>query len=164
MARHCPQAIRCADPFHVVRWATDALDEVRRQIELAERLDAWRSRGIELRLASGNPVLRYLLDGWPQRVSETEAAAALAGPLPTVIVVSGPLLVPDFESAEPNAIDRLEMAHVAYNRLDRAEFILRRPTPIVDASGAELCRVLHYSEVREYPATTLILSGEPRGA
>ncbi len=25
-----PNAIRCADPFHVVKWATDALDEVRR--------------------------------------------------------------------------------------------------------------------------------------
>ncbi len=27
----CPNAVRCADPFHVVQWATDALDEVRRQ-------------------------------------------------------------------------------------------------------------------------------------
>jgi transposase len=27
----CPTAIRCADPFHVVRWTTDALDEVRRE-------------------------------------------------------------------------------------------------------------------------------------
>jgi transposase len=31
VARRCPQAVRCADPFHVVKWATDALDEVRRQ-------------------------------------------------------------------------------------------------------------------------------------
>jgi transposase len=31
VARRCPGAIRCAEPFHVVRWATDALDEVRRQ-------------------------------------------------------------------------------------------------------------------------------------
>ena len=31
VARRCPQAVRCADPFHVVAWATDALDEVRRQ-------------------------------------------------------------------------------------------------------------------------------------
>ncbi len=30
VAQRCPNAIRCADPFHVVRWATDALDEVRR--------------------------------------------------------------------------------------------------------------------------------------
>jgi len=27
---HCPQAVRCADPFHVVAWATEALDEQRR--------------------------------------------------------------------------------------------------------------------------------------
>ena len=26
-----PNAVQCADPFHVVAWATDALDEVRRQ-------------------------------------------------------------------------------------------------------------------------------------
>lgn len=30
----CPEAKRCIDPFHVVQWATDALDEVRRE--------AWR--------------------------------------------------------------------------------------------------------------------------
>jgi transposase len=35
VARHCPQAVRCADPFHVVQWATFALDEVRR--------DAWNT-------------------------------------------------------------------------------------------------------------------------
>lgn len=27
----CPQAVRCADPFHVVGWATEALDAVRRE-------------------------------------------------------------------------------------------------------------------------------------
>jgi transposase len=27
----CPQAVQCADPFHVVAWATDALDELRRE-------------------------------------------------------------------------------------------------------------------------------------
>lgn len=31
VAERCPNAVRCADPFHIVRWATDALDEVRRQ-------------------------------------------------------------------------------------------------------------------------------------
>ena len=31
VADRCPQAVRCADPFHVVRWATEALDAVRRQ-------------------------------------------------------------------------------------------------------------------------------------
>lgn len=31
VTRRCPQAVRCADPFHVVAWATEALDLVRRQ-------------------------------------------------------------------------------------------------------------------------------------
>ncbi len=31
VADRCPNAVRCADPFHIVKWATDALDEVRRQ-------------------------------------------------------------------------------------------------------------------------------------
>jgi transposase len=30
VADRCPNAVRVADPFHVVKWATDALDEVRR--------------------------------------------------------------------------------------------------------------------------------------
>jgi transposase len=30
VAARCPNAVRCADPFHVVAWATKALDEVRR--------------------------------------------------------------------------------------------------------------------------------------
>jgi transposase len=30
VAQRCPDAVRCADPFHVVKWATEALDAVRR--------------------------------------------------------------------------------------------------------------------------------------
>jgi len=37
VATRCPQAVLCLDPFHVVRWATDALDEVRRQTWNAAR-------------------------------------------------------------------------------------------------------------------------------
>jgi transposase len=35
VAAHCPAAVRCADPFHILAWATDALDQVRR--------DAWNA-------------------------------------------------------------------------------------------------------------------------
>lgn len=46
VADRCPNAVRCADPFHVVRWATDALDEVRRQ--------AWnQARGAVARRRAG---------------------------------------------------------------------------------------------------------------
>lgn len=46
----CPNAILCADPFHIVKWATDALDTVRRQTwaevrKQARANDARRPRG-----------------------------------------------------------------------------------------------------------------------
>lgn len=31
VAERCPSAVRCADAFHVVKWGTEALDEVRRE-------------------------------------------------------------------------------------------------------------------------------------
>ncbi|NLX56600.1 MAG: hypothetical protein GXY58_15945 [Planctomycetaceae bacterium] len=75
-------------------------------------------------------------------------------------VDTGPLLVPDFAATAERAIDRLEMAHIAYNRLDRAEFILRRPTPITGADGKPVCEVLEYSEVCECPARHELLGME----
>jgi transposase len=39
VAAQCPDAVRVMDPFHVVSWATDALDEVRKQ--------AWRGAKAE---------------------------------------------------------------------------------------------------------------------
>ena len=55
------------------------------------------------------------------------------------------------------------MAHVVYNRLDRAEFILRRPTPINDEQGKQLCQVLHCSEVREDQTRNVLLAATPVG-
>ena len=75
-------------------------------------------------------------------------------------VDTGPLLVPDYASEADLWIDRLEMAHVVYNRLDRAEFILRRPTPVHDDNGKELYQTLYYSDVREEPAETQIFAGQ----
>jgi transposase len=37
VAARCPNAVRCADAFHIVAWATEALDEVRRQAWNAAR-------------------------------------------------------------------------------------------------------------------------------
>ncbi len=75
-------------------------------------------------------------------------------------VDTGPLLVPDKTSKAAKVIDRLEMAHVVYKSLDFAEFILRRPTPVKDKSGKELYQTLYYSEIAEWKAATVILSGE----
>jgi transposase len=44
VAERCPNAVRCADPFHVVKWATAALDEVRREAWNAARGDVGAHR------------------------------------------------------------------------------------------------------------------------
>ena len=53
VAERCPNAVRCADPFHVVKWATDALDEVRREAWNAARGDV---RAHRARRAQGKDV------------------------------------------------------------------------------------------------------------
>jgi hypothetical protein len=75
---------------------------------------------------------------------------------------TGPMILPDFQSTAASVIDRLEMAFVAYNHyhVDRADFIVRRPTPIKDASGREVAVVAHYSEPRAHPAVNRLFAGE----
>jgi transposase len=43
VAEYCPQAKQCLDPFHVVAWATKALDEVRNQVWRAARRDGQKA-------------------------------------------------------------------------------------------------------------------------
>jgi hypothetical protein len=76
-------------------------------------------------------------------------------------VDTGPIVVPDETSTATLQIDRLARAHIIYNHkhLDRAEFILFRPTPLL-GDGREVATVMHYSEVRTYPAQTVLLAGE----
>ena len=58
VARRCPQAVLCMDPFHVVAWATDALDEVRR--------DAWnQARGGRPQRQGGLRRTNWNLKGHP---------------------------------------------------------------------------------------------------
>jgi transposase len=49
LADRCPNAVRVMDPFHVVSWATDALDEVRkeawREAKTAQKSQRKRGRG-----------------------------------------------------------------------------------------------------------------------
>jgi transposase len=60
VAQRAPQAVRCADPFHVIKWATEALDEVRRQAwnDARRAVGASRARhtagGRQIQLARGD--------------------------------------------------------------------------------------------------------------
>jgi hypothetical protein len=76
-------------------------------------------------------------------------------------VDTGPVIVHDETSTAASQIDRLARAHIIYNHkhLDRAELILFRPTPLV-AGDRGVASVMQYSEVRTYPARTVLLAGD----
>jgi transposase len=55
VAERCPNAVQCADPFHVVKWATEALDEVRRDAwNQARRSGQTAGNGYGVRVATGD--------------------------------------------------------------------------------------------------------------
>ncbi len=72
-------------------------------------------------------------------------------------VDSGPLPFPDLTCSSERSIERFSVAFVCYNAFDIAEFILRKPTPVMDG-GRELCKVVTYSDIRRVPAQNSIYS------
>lgn len=47
--QHCPNAVLCMDPFHVVQWATNALDEVRRDVWRQLRRDGESAAALSMK-------------------------------------------------------------------------------------------------------------------
>jgi len=72
-------------------------------------------------------------------------------------VDTGPVVFPDFASSAERRIDWLELAFIALNRRDRAEFILQAPTLVACEDGGEVV-VSHYSDIRKVEATSRILA------
>jgi transposase len=66
--RRCPQAHQCTDPFHVVKWATEALDEVRREVWNAAR------RNKQKTLAKSLKGARWVLWRNPENLTERQTA------------------------------------------------------------------------------------------
>lgn len=84
---HCPAAVFCADPFHIVQWATNALDEVRRGVWRVSRTRAKqepkRPRGRPRKDAPPRPASaqaravknsRFALIKNPENLTEKQAA------------------------------------------------------------------------------------------
>lgn len=82
---HCPNCERCIDPFHVVEWATEAVNEVRK--------DAWRTayknvKTLENSIHRGpgrpkqNDILAAVLDGAKRVVSEIKNSSYALGKAP----------------------------------------------------------------------------------
>jgi transposase len=102
VAEWCPQAGRCVDTFHVVSWATDALDEVRRQ--------AWREANKKAKAAPKRK--RGRPKAGEEANPEKKGAKAVRG-------LRYPLLKNPEDLTERQAAD-LEMAAISNPRLYRA--------------------------------------------
>ena len=68
VAAHCPNAVRCADPFHIVAWAGDALDQVRRDTWNAARQGGMSMHARDLKGA------RYALWKNPENLTDRQQA------------------------------------------------------------------------------------------
>jgi len=68
VALHCPNAVRCADPFHIVAWAGDALDQVRRDTWNAARKAGMSVHARDLKGA------RYALWKNPENLTDRQQA------------------------------------------------------------------------------------------
>jgi len=66
--QHCPNATICLDPFHVVTWATSALDKVRRAIWNQTRRSGQQAQATELKGS------RWVLLKNPQDLTANETA------------------------------------------------------------------------------------------
>ena len=77
VAAHLPNAIQCADPFHVVAWATDALDQVRRDAwnhAAGRARDTARTRVLATGIAKAYKDIRYALWKNPENLTDNQHA------------------------------------------------------------------------------------------
>ncbi len=66
IGERCPNAIRCVDPFHVIQLATDALDEIRREVWNQARREGHKQAAKDLKGA------RFVLWRNPHGLSERQ--------------------------------------------------------------------------------------------
>jgi transposase len=77
VAKHLPNAVQCADPFHVVAWATDALDQVRRDAwntAQGRARDTARTRALATGTAKAYKHIRYALWKNPENLTAHQHA------------------------------------------------------------------------------------------
>lgn len=72
-------------------------------------------------------------------------------------VDTGPLAFLDWSGEAGSLVERFRLAHLVYNRLDKAEFILQVPTALFEG-GVQVSTINHYSEVREVPGRNTLLA------
>jgi transposase len=154
VAQRCPQAVRCADPFHVVKWATDALDEVRREAWNTARGDvtahrARRARGRGVRATGHARDLkhaRFALWKNPENLTTRQRAKlawiAKAEPRLHRAYLLKEALRLVFQLPHDEAVDALE-AWIAWARRCRIGVFVKLQRSIVDHKTAILAAIEH---------------------
>lgn len=74
-------------------------------------------------------------------------------------VDTGPLIFPDLDDPAERLIDRCYLAHTVYNTFTYAEFVAKRPTPLV-IDGSEVVSIYHYSFFKNLGVTTELFAQE----
>lgn len=164
---------------HDIRVGGGLLAEERRPIKVLE--EAFRDHRFDIRHLS-NP---RLLSTDEEVIRATEALAPLVArtelrfpqrkwrivleyPIKTMNinrkhrrfqVDTGPIALPDPTVPGDEWIESFYRAFVAYNRFDRAEFVVERSTPLV-ADGVPVATVRDYQENREFSVQHLLYGGE----
>jgi transposase len=104
--QHCPNATICLDPFHVVKWATSALDKVRRAIWNQTRRSGQKAEATELK-GSRWLLLRNPQDLTPNETAKLALVAKLNAPLYRAYLLKEQLRMV-FHVGYDEAIDSLE--------------------------------------------------------
>jgi hypothetical protein len=72
-------------------------------------------------------------------------------------VDTGPILLPDFASAQERMVERFQLAFVAYNRPDEAYFVIQEPVAVAP-DRADSTRVSHYSRIVRLAANNAVIA------
>ncbi|MCP4171764.1 MAG: twin-arginine translocation signal domain-containing protein [Fuerstiella sp.] len=74
-------------------------------------------------------------------------------------VDTGPIAFPDLSRRSVPLIDCLQLAFVAFNQADFADFVIEQPTAVIE-NEEEVCSIYHYSNAISLPAVNRLLSYE----
>ena len=150
-------------PYHDRGKVTDRFEDLLFQIVEAGKLKALETvpQIVEATLA-GHPLVGCTeIEGnnGMRAVIEYPVKTMNVNERPMYQVDTGPLAFPDFDvlTEDVALVDTIELAYVAYNKLDEAYFVIQRQTP-VDPANPEGPKVCHYSDIRRFDATNSLLA------
>ncbi|MBX3010980.1 MAG: hypothetical protein KF832_05710 [Caldilineaceae bacterium] len=164
-----------ADEFLIIRTAWVSARDNRQYGKGRER---WQDIHLDIRtfahtevLTDDEAIVKATLDNRPLNArtelydAATGRRALLEYPIKTMNVMvepmrfqvdTGPLILPDFTATTATPIESFEMAHVVYNGLDKAEFVLRKP--IAGAGGDADAITTDYAAIQIMAARNEILA------